>query len=100
MLVSWVVSMNLDHVLSLGFDRTLRDLSSEIEERFGMRRQLTPFHLLQELLDDRVQHGPAPDQGTIPRADEAHGDYLNTVICKRCNAILTENVGLAIHAHH
>src|SRR5215469_12278268 len=59
-----------------------------------------PFHLAQELADDRMQHGPTPDQGLISGVEQADGDNLQTVYIKRCDAVLADDFGLGAGAEH
>ena len=55
---------------------------------------------IQELPDDGVQHGPAPDEGFVPGIQKSHGNYFEAVNFERFNAIVAEDLRLRINSQH
>jgi hypothetical protein len=62
--------------------------------------ELAPFHLLEELADDLVEHGSAHDEGLVPRRDESYGDDLNAVGDVGLDLVVRKDGRLAGTAHH
>src|SRR6185312_15452714 len=56
--------------------------------------QFTPFHLLEKLFDDGVQHGSAPYKRLVPGRDKADRNDFDSVIGNRRNSILADHVRL------
>src|SRR5579859_13594 len=59
-----------------------------------------PLNLLQELPDNRVQHGPAPDQRLIAGVEEAHGDRPYAMLLQRLQAVLADYFRLSARPQH
>src|SRR5262249_32643900 len=62
--------------------------------------ELPPLHRPQELSNDRVQHGPTPDQRLVTRIQETNRDYLQPVNPKRFDAILSNHLRRRIRPQH
>ena len=62
--------------------------------------ELSPLHLSEKLLDDRVQHGSAPHQRLVAGAEEADRDYLQSVALGRQNAVAIHHFGRHRGAQH
>src|SRR5271163_5068697 len=62
--------------------------------------QLSPLHRAQELLDDRMQHGAAPDERLVSGIEEAHGDNFESVRVDGGNLIFAHHFRLLVGAEH
>ena len=60
---------------------------------------LVPAHLAEELLDDAVQHRPAPDDRRIVAGQEAHRHDLDAVLLGR-HDLLAVGRQLGLQAEH
>ena len=49
--------------------------------------QLAPIHAAQELLDDAVQHRPAPHQRLVAGIEKPHRHQLDAVVLERLDAL-------------
>ena len=61
--------------------------------------EFAPIHAAQELLDDAVQHGAAPDQRLVAGIQESHRHQLHAVLLERLDAVAVRH-RRAVDAHH
>ena len=73
--------------------RARRQIDDEIVE-------LSPLHETQKLPDDRVQHGPAPDDGLVAGIEKSDRDDFQPESLDRFNAVLANHARLVAHAQH
>ena len=62
--------------------------------------ELAPFHLLEELADDLVEHGAAHDERLVAGRDESDGDDFDAVGDVGLDLIVGEDAGLLRGADH
>ena len=83
-----------------GLNQRQRHVSRARRQIHDQVVELSPDHRAQKLLDDRMQHGAAPDQRLVARIQEPYRDDLEAVGFERLNPVVAENFGLRADAEH
>ena len=73
--------------------RARRQIDDEVVE-------LSPLHLAEKLLDDGMQHRPAPHQRLVARTEKSDRHHLQPVTLRRQNAIFADDARRHRRAQH